>query len=146
MKNSSVLDLLFGLEHTDFNNIQNSVFQYAIQRNIERLRSESKTLQKTIESLKPAGFKELHAEILPYMQAAMKDAKPDEQADIEAKVLSDLEKGEEWKKQSEAYNLRVEELLDLDSDMTLYTIKFSTIENLGLNQRQMKAVMPLIEE
>ncbi|HAQ21100.1 MAG TPA: hypothetical protein DCR40_17985 [Prolixibacteraceae bacterium] len=146
MKKSEVFDLLSFLENTDFNNIQNSVFQYAVQRNIDRFGREAKTLQKTIESMKPNGFKELHTEVLPIMMAAMKDAKPEQQAEIEAKVLSDWEKGEDWKKQSDAYRKEVNELLESDSDINLYKIKFSTIEGLGLNQNQMKAVMPLIEE
>jgi len=146
MKKSEVFNLLNLLEQTDFNNIQNSTFQYAVQRNVDRLESEVKTLRKVIENLKPAGFKELHAEILPIMEAAMKDAKPEQQAEIEKKTLAEWEKGEEWKKQSEAYQKEVDKLLESDSDIVLYKIKFSTIESLGLNQRQMKAVMPLIEE
>ena len=146
MKNSEIFELVSLLEQTDFNNIQNSVFQYAVQRNVDRLGSEAMTLRKTIENLKPAGFKELHAEILPIMNEAMKGAKPEHWAEIEAKALAEWEKGEDWKKQSEAYEKEVDELMKSDSDTVLYKIKFSTIENLGLNQKQMKAVMPLIED
>lgn len=141
MKNIEVSNLYEQLKSTDFNSIENTKFQYAIQRNIDKLESEVKSIQVMIERMKPPRYAKLQAEILPIFNEAVKAAQPEDLVNIEEQVLAKWDKADEWKKEADKYKKLIEELNEQENEFKPFTINVY-VDN--LNETQMKSIYKII--
>ena len=82
MKNFEMVNLNRGLLETDFNNIVNGKFQYAIFRNLDKLSKIIESFNKAIESCKSPEIQQLINEIKPVVDKAINEQNATSTEDI----------------------------------------------------------------
>jgi len=128
-------------------------FQWLLQKNIDKLEREVKTLRKTIAAMKPARLEELQEEIETIVKKAVYEAKkvnPEitdaEIFKIDVDTCKAWEKYEEWTGQRKAYETKVTEFLEIENDFEIHQIRYEVIKTMNLNYQQAEALKLLVSQ
>ena len=149
MKIFEVLSLKKGLNDTNFDNVSNGKFQYALVKNIKMLDKEVETINEASEKCKSNVLVDLINEIRPLIDKEIKsrnNISNEEAIVIETEILTNWEKYSEWNVNIELYNKAIFELQNSESEFIPFQIDLSLIETLNLTNTQMKVIYPLIKE
>jgi len=145
MKNIEILETFNNLKSTNFNDIKDGKFQYAISKNRAMFKEESKHIQSAIENMIPDTLKEYQKELKELINKEIAEKKISK-IKAESNVLDIWEKAEEYKKMIIEFTPKIEKYYSGDSSLIPHKIELELIEKLPLNDQQMQAVFMLVDD
>lgn len=142
-----------GVRPVDFSQVKNITLSYAKHKNGVKLMAEVEAINKVLEDMKPAKYKELETELQAAVNAEVEKAKEtnsrftDRQAnEIADKVVKSSEKYGEWQEVSKEYQKVIDEVYARESEIELHKVKLSAIPVDLLTDEQFQAVVGFVEE
>lgn len=138
MTNLDVIRTFNLLNSTDFNEIKDTKFQYALVKNIKKLESEVKLLEKTLDASKSESLKSLETEAKTKVKNLTLENPSLNAQEVEQLFFRTWEKKEMWEKEIKTFNEIKEAFHEEENPIEFYKVDISKIEN--LNTRQMYAV------
>jgi len=151
MKNNELINYYNQLSASDFNNICNGKFQYAIQKNIDLLAREVKAINRAKEKLQTP-------ELLKFLQLNQADAlekiktqiqtqaaaAPEQITKIEREILKQYKGFTEIERDFDKWVKANTLFMNEESEFKPWSISPELIESIEINQRQIKTIWPLI--